>query len=176
MLEDGMRNLTLFNLLPEDTVWDSLKTNLGNIYFLADSEYLYGILWESDFKSNKNDFDQMDRASDNQIMRKAKKQINEYLVGQRKEFDLPIKLLGSSFQLSVWKALESIPYGETFSYKEQSILLGSEKKVRAVGSANGKNPISIVVPCHRVIASNGDLAGYAGGLKIKELLLAIEAR
>lgn len=104
------------------------------------------------------------------------KQLNEYLEGSRKLFDVKYKIEGTEFQKKVYKALCDIPYGETRSYKEIAIAIGNEKAVRAVGMANNRNPITIIVPCHRVIGSNGKLVGYAGGLDMKEYLLDLEKR
>jgi len=100
----------------------------------------------------------------------------EYFDGQRQTFDLPLAPAGTPFQQEVWQALRAIPYGETVSYGEIARQIGKPDAVRAVGAANGKNPIPIIVPCHRVIGSNGTLTGYAGGLSIKEALLALEHR
>ena len=105
----------------------------------------------------------------------ARQQLTEYFAGVRKEFDLPLKLTGTEFQVSVLKALQEIPYGETASYGEIAKRIGRPKAVRAVGAANGRNPIPIVVPCHRVIGSSGDLTGFGGGLDTKEALLRLEA-
>jgi len=102
-------------------------------------------------------------------------QLNEYFAGSRKEFDLPLRLDGTEFQVSVLEALQDIPYGETTSYGEIAKRIGRPKAVRAVGAANGRNPIPIVVPCHRVIGSTGDLTGFGGGLDTKEALLRLEA-
>lgn len=112
---------------------------------------------------------------DNSILNKAKQQINEYFLGKRKVFDLPIKFNGTEFQKSVWNSLLKIPYGETRSYKDIAKDIGNAKACRAVGMANNKNSIIIVVPCHRVIGSNGKLVGYACGLDIKKKLLELEA-
>ena len=98
-------------------------------------------------------------------------QISEYFLGTRKEFDLPLHLVGTPFQKRVWEGLLTIPYGETRSYKQQSIFLGDEKAIRAVAGANGENGIAIISPCHRVIGSNGSLTGYGGGLQRKKWLL-----
>lgn len=103
-------------------------------------------------------------------------QVNEYFSGERKEFDVPLHLVGSDFQKSVWNALLAIPYGETRSYKQQSLLLGNEKAIRAVAGANGDNGIAIIVPCHRVIGEDGSLTGYGGGLQRKKWLLDLERR
>ncbi|TCS96828.1 methylated-DNA--[protein]-cysteine S-methyltransferase [Hazenella coriacea] len=103
-----------------------------------------------------------------------KEQLHEYFQKKRREFDLPVDLHGTPFQKLVWKQLQQIPYGEVRSYKEVAQAMGAPKAVRAVGGANNRNPISIVVPCHRVIGSNGSLVGYGGGLHIKEYLLNLE--
>ena len=105
----------------------------------------------------------------------AAEMLREYFDGKRKSFDgLPLRAEGTAFQKKVWDALLTIPYGETRSYKEQAIIVGNEKACRAVGTANGKNPISIIIPCHRVIGSDGSLTGYGGGLDIKKALLELE--
>lgn len=108
------------------------------------------------------------------LIQAAAMQIEEYLQGIRKEFNLPIDPSGTPFQKQVWNALLKIPYGETRSYKDIAISINNPKSYRAVGMANNKNPIMIVIPCHRVIGSNGNLVGYGGGLDIKESLLNLE--
>jgi len=111
---------------------------------------------------------------DNEILKRTREQLNEYFSMQRKTFDIPLHLVGSEFQKSVWNALLSIPYGQTRSYKEQAGIVGDEKAVRAVANANGANSIAIIVPCHRIIGSDGKLTGYAGGLALKKKLLILE--
>ncbi len=108
-------------------------------------------------------------------LRKARQQLEEYFAGSRKEFDLALNINGTEFQVSVLEALRDIPYGETVSYGEIARRIGRPRAVRAVGAANGRNPIPIVVPCHRVIGSSGDLTGFGGGLDTKEALLRLEA-
>ncbi|OAA90445.1 methylated-DNA--[protein]-cysteine S-methyltransferase [Clostridium ljungdahlii] len=108
------------------------------------------------------------------LLKNAGNQLQEYLEGKRKKFDLPLEPQGTEFQKKVWNALQEIPYGKTFSYKDVAQNIGNIKACRAVGMANNKNPIPICIPCHRVIGSNGKLVGYAGGLDIKEKLLEIE--
>ena len=105
----------------------------------------------------------------------ARQQLAEYFAGERKEFDLPLKLSGTEFQMSVLRALQQIPYGETTSYADIAERIGRPRAVRAVGAANGRNPVPIIVPCHRVIGSHGDLTGFGGGLDTKEALLRLEA-
>lgn len=109
------------------------------------------------------------------LLHNASIQLNEYFSGQRKKFSLPLNPIGTPFQKKVWQALLSIPYGETRSYKDIAILIDNPKASRAVGMANNKNPISIFIPCHRVIGSNGKLVGYGGGLNIKRSLLDLES-
>jgi O-6-methylguanine DNA methyltransferase len=101
-------------------------------------------------------------------------QLEEYFAGQRKVFDLPLDLRGTGFQLSVWRALRQIPFGETRTYAEVARAIGAPRAVRAVGAANGSNPVPIIVPCHRVVASGGGLGGYGGGLDLKRKLLDLE--
>ncbi|MCZ0954964.1 MAG: methylated-DNA--[protein]-cysteine S-methyltransferase [Rhodospirillaceae bacterium] len=102
------------------------------------------------------------------------RQLDEYFEGRRRQFDLPLAPSGTPFQLRAWKALQDIPYGATRSYGEQARAMGQPKAVRAVGAANGRNPIAIVVPCHRVIGGDGRLTGYGGGLDVKQYLLELE--
>jgi methylated-DNA-[protein]-cysteine S-methyltransferase len=108
------------------------------------------------------------------LIKKAADQIKEYLNGKRKKFSLPLAMRGTEFQMDVWRALQSIPYGETRSYKQIAELVHRPKAVRAVGMANHRNPISIIVPCHRVIGHDGTLTGYGGGLPLKKYLLELE--
>jgi len=108
--------------------------------------------------------------------RRAVEQILEYLAGDRTEFDLSLDLRGTEFQRQVWRELQKIPFGSQRSYREIAVAVGRPKAVRAVGAANGSNPVSLVVPCHRVINSDGKLGGYAGGLELKARLLAMESR
>jgi methylated-DNA-[protein]-cysteine S-methyltransferase len=103
-------------------------------------------------------------------------QLDEYFAGRRASFDLPLDLRGTAFQLAAWRALAEIPYGETRSYAAQATRIGRPSAVRAVGTANGRNPVSIVLPCHRVVGSDGALHGFAGGLEAKAALLALEQR
>ena len=110
------------------------------------------------------------------VVAKLKEELDEYFAGKRKVFDLPLKFNGTKFQERVWNALLKIPYGETRTYKDIATAIGNNKASRAVGMANNKNNIIILIPCHRVIGSNGELVGYAGGLETKEYLLNLEKR
>jgi len=117
-----------------------------------------------------------DWREDARPLRQAVAQLNAYFAGDLRTFDLPLRMEGTPFQLAVWRALRDIPYGETASYGEIARRVGTPQGSRAVGLANGSNPIAIVVPCHRVIGSNGKLTGYGGGLNNKETLLALERK
>lgn len=122
----------------------------------------------------------MDRSEDHvevvetDLIKKTAKQLREYLEGNRKVFSVPMNPIGTTFQKKVWNILQRIPYGETWSYKQVAEAIGNPKACRAVGMANNKNPIMIMIPCHRVIGTNGKLIGYAGGLGVKEVLLGLE--
>ena len=115
----------------------------------------------------------MEEKPSHPVLRAAAKQLKEYFSGKRKSFDLPLKPEGTEFQMKVWRELSRIPYGTTISYGEQAKRVGDKNAARAVGSANGRNPIAIIVPCHRVVASSG-IGGFGGGLKAKRILLSLE--
>lgn len=144
----------------------TISTPLGKITLIASEKHLCEVRWGGRSSSQTK----------HPLLLKAKRQLEEYFAGKRSRFDLPLAPQGTDFQKRVWQELVRIPYGETLSYREQALRLGDVKKARAVGTANGKNPLSIIVPCHRVIASNGKLAGFAGGLKAKSWLLAHEGK
>lgn len=109
------------------------------------------------------------------LLRNTQRQLDDYFAGQRQHFELPLAPQGTPFQLQVWQALRAIPYGETWSYAQLAEHIGNPRSVRAVGAANGKNPIAIIIPCHRVIGANGSLVGFGGGLATKEKLLSLES-
>lgn len=110
----------------------------------------------------------------NKVIDQTIAQLKEYFIGKRRKFDVKLRPLGTDFQKKVWQSLRAIPYGQTITYKDQASAVGFPKGLRAVGSANGKNPIGIIIPCHRVIGTSGALTGYAGGLDIKAQLLKLE--
>ncbi|VUD53983.1 Methylated-DNA--protein-cysteine methyltransferase [Thalassocella blandensis] len=114
------------------------------------------------------------KSQENELHIETQRQIEQYLLRERLEFDLPIKLVGTEFQIAVWQALQKIEYGKTANYLQLATLLGCESSVRAVANANGANALALVVPCHRIIGSNGELVGYGGGLNIKQRLLVLE--
>lgn len=147
-----------------------ISTKIGPLFLVASTKGLRGIHWHE----QKCDFEQENPGKQSQILNTAQLQIGEFLDGKRRVFDIALDILGTTFQKQVWRQLEKIPYGETKSYKDIATAVNNIKACRAVGTANSKNPLSIVVPCHRVIASDGSLGGYAGGLSIKERLLFLE--
>jgi len=116
------------------------------------------------------------RDDDHPILAEARRQLSGYFRGELAVFELPLAMNGTTFQKRVWKALRGIPYGETRSYRDIAESIGSPRATRAVGAANGRNPVAIIVPCHRVIAADGSLGGYSGGLRTKRLLLDHEGR
>lgn len=154
-------------------IYCKLSSPIGQLFIVADKRNLLGVLFKSEWKKFKNSIGSVEEGT-NIIIRSTKKQLGEYFKGQRKAFDLPYKLRGTSFQIKAWKSLLKIPYGETKSYKQQAAFINSRKAVRAIGQADGKNPICIILPCHRVVGSDGTLTGYAGGLRAKKLLLKLE--
>ena len=142
------------------------ETDIGTIGIRENGEFITNIYFS---KINHNDNEE-----ESYLIKTAFQQIKEYLQGNRLGFDLNLKLEGTEFQKKVWNELLKIPYGETRTYKDIAIAIGNEKACRAIGMANNKNPIPIIIPCHRVIGSNGKLVGYAGGINVKEKLLNIE--
>jgi len=141
----------------------------GNIIIVSNGNAITNITLES--KINPQCKKEADVLTD-----KAAGQLEEYFAGKRREFDLPLDPCGSDFQRKVWQALENIPYGQTKSYKQIAQIIDNPKACRAVGLANNKNPIWIMIPCHRVIGSDGKLVGYGGGLAMKQRLLEIELK
>ena len=148
---------------------------VGELKLVVSERGLTAILWEGD-SPDRVRLGAMAEDADHPVLVEAAKQIGEYFAGTRTTFDVPLDFQGTDFQKSVWAALLTIPFGETRSYAEIARQVGRPTAFRAVGGANGKNPISIIAPCHRVIGTNGTLTGFAGGLEAKALLLGIEGR
>ncbi len=148
---------------------------VGGLKLVARGDALAAILWEQD-SPRRVTLGPMEERGDHPALTEAARQLGEYFRGERRRFDLPLAFAGTDFQKQVWQALLAIPYGETRSYGDIARQIGSPDAVRAVGAANGRNPISIVAPCHRVIGASGALTGFAGGLEAKRYLLALESR
>jgi methylated-DNA-[protein]-cysteine S-methyltransferase len=151
-----------------------INTPVGQLKIVVNEKSLVAILWDNE-KLNRVKLDQMLEDKNDLLILETEKQLNEYFHHQRTVFDLPLEMHGTLFQKTVWKWLSRIPYGETWSYKDIAVKMNNPKAVRAVGTANGRNPISIVIPCHRVITSNGNLGGFAGGVDRKKNLLDLES-
>jgi methylated-DNA-[protein]-cysteine S-methyltransferase len=150
-----------------------IESPVGGLKLVASEKGLAAILWQKDDPMRVR-LGPLVKGDDNPILIETERQLGEYFAGRLKKFTMPLDFKGTHFQKSVWKALLAIPFCETRGYGEIARQLGRPKASRAVGAANGKNPIAIIAPCHRVIGSTGKLTGFAGGLKAKEHLLAIE--
>ncbi len=149
-------------------------TPVGLLTLVATDTALTAILWENDDPKRVRLGPLVEDAA-HPVLLLAERQLAEYFAGARTSFDLPLDFSGTPFQRQVWSELLKIPFGQTRTYGEIAVAIGKPRAFRAVGAANGKNPISIVAPCHRVIGKNGSLTGFAGGLAAKECLLGIEA-
>jgi methylated-DNA-[protein]-cysteine S-methyltransferase len=152
----------------------TIRSPVGVLTLIASYDGLAAILWENDRAAGRVRREVVCEDAKHPVLRETERQLAEYFAGRRKVFDLKLDFVGTEFQKRVWRALLTIPFGETRSYAQIARQIGHPKAVRAVGAANGRNPISIVTPCHRVIGSNGALTGFAGGLATKEHLLRLE--
>lgn len=152
-----------------------MSSPLGSLRLVAQGGALVAILWPDD-APGRVPLGSVLADGEDALLDAAQRQLQEYFEGARRAFDLPLDFRGTAFQREVWAALCAIPYGETRSYADIARAIGRPAAVRAVGAANGRNPISIVAPCHRVIGSNGALTGFAGGLAAKTYLLELERR
>lgn len=150
-----------------------VESPVGKLTLVASPKGLAGVLWERE-RPGRVRLELGKREDTNSILVEAEKQLRQYFAGELKEFDLELDFAGTDFQKQVWNELLKIPYGETRSYSEIARALKNPSAVRAVGAANGRNPISIIAPCHRVIGASGKLTGFAGGLDAKEFLLRLE--
>ncbi|ESQ80211.1 methylated-DNA--[protein]-cysteine S-methyltransferase [Asticcacaulis sp. YBE204] len=153
-------------------VFKYLPSPMGKLTLVASDKGLVAVLWEDD-KPNRVPLKALEEG-DTPILAQAEQELREYFAGERTVFTVPLDAQGTSFQKSVWDALSGIPFGETRSYGQLARQLGNPAAMRAVGAANGRNPISIIVPCHRVIGASGKLTGFAGGLEAKAYLLELE--
>ena len=151
-------------IVPENVI--HIDSPVGRLTLASREGHLTHLLYGEHFTPSEPD----------EVLCEAVRQLAEYFAGTRREFALPLLMDGTEFQRAVWRALQDIPYGQTVSYGDIARAVGRPKACRAVGQANRVNPISIIVPCHRVVGSSGRLTGYGGGMPAKELLLALEAR
>ena len=167
--------MSQFNEGVEFIYFKKWQSPIGDLFLYATQTHLVGLLFGGDSTDFIKYFKSAQLSSkSNLIIKESQAQLKQYFQGKRKIFNVPVLLVGTEFQKKVWSELSQVPFGKTITYKEQAKRIKSEKAVRAVGAANGKNPVAIIIPCHRVIGSNGKLVGYAGGQKMKSNLLKIE--
>ncbi len=152
----------------------TVESPVGMLRIFATDEGLRAVLWPQNDEKRLKLESEPDERADHPVLVRAERQLAEYFAGQRHAFDVPLDPVGTPFQRSAWLELREIPYGETRTYGEQAAAIGRPRAPRAVGAANGRNPLSIFVPCHRVIGADGSLTGFAGGLETKRFLLALE--
>lgn len=150
-----------------------MPSPVGQLTLVARNDKLGAILWETE-RANRVRLGELREANGNPVLMETERQLQEYFAGNRDRFELELDFTGTAFQKQVWQALLTIPFGETRSYSQIARQIGNPSAVRAVGAANGRNPISIIAPCHRVIGASGGLTGFAGGLAAKQYLLALE--
>jgi methylated-DNA-[protein]-cysteine S-methyltransferase len=156
-------------------VYKVVDSPVGKLKLVASNDGLAGILWEKD-RPGRVRLNIEAEDDGHPVLIETERQLAEYFAGQRKEFAVTLDFAGTDFQRKVWNALLTIPFGETRSYAQIARQIGQPAAVRAVGAANGRNPVSIIAPCHRVIGSTGTLTGFAGGLDVKAHLLALEGQ
>jgi len=149
-------------------------TPIGTLTLVASDDGVSRVLFDGQTPGQVGLASDLPVIDDDPVLLAAEAQIHEYFAGDRKDFDLPLDLHGTEFQVEAWRALASVPYGETTSYGEQAERIGRPGAFRAVGAANGKNPVPIILPCHRIVGANGSLTGFAGGLELKQWLLSME--
>lgn len=152
-----------------------MPSPVGELTLVARDGKLNAILWEVE-RANRVRLGELIEADDSPVLLETERQLQEYFTGKRNHFELELDFTGTDFQKQVWQALLTIPFGETRSYSQIAEQIGNPKAVRAVGAANGRNPISIIAPCHRVVGASGGLTGFAGGLEAKQYLLTLEDR
>lgn len=163
------------NAVPSVHACKTIATPIGHLKLVASAAGLAAVLWEND-PPGRVRFGALAEDESHPVLCEAERQLAEYFAGKRQAFDLPLDAVGTEFQKRVWQALLAIPYGETRSYGQIAEQLGNPRAMRAVGAANGRNPLSIIAPCHRVIGARGDLTGFAGGVETKQFLLDHERR
>jgi len=152
-----------------------MPSPVGQLTLVARNGKLGAVLWETE-RENRVRLGELHEENDSPVLLETERQLAEYFAGTRNRFELELDFYGTDFQKQVWQALLTIPFGETRSYSQIARQIGNPNAVRAVGAANGRNPISIIAPCHRVVGASGALTGFAGGLEAKQYLLTLEDR
>jgi methylated-DNA-[protein]-cysteine S-methyltransferase len=170
---DASRNFAIGKDNNMSLAYKIMESPVGKLKLIASDEALVEIRWQSDKPQRVRPEEPVEDAN-HPVLEKSEQQLNEYFAGKRKSFSIPLDMQGTPFQKNVWEALLAIPFGETRSYGDLAKLLGNPNATRAVGAANGRNPLPIIVPCHRVIGSSGKLTGFGGGLDTKARLLKLE--
>ena len=153
--------------------YKTIQSPVGKLKLVASDKGLVAVLWQND-NPNRVRLGELVKQDSHLVLTEAQRQLGEYFEGKRRNFSVALDMRGTTFQRKVWEALLAIPFGETRTYRDVADRLGNARATRAVGAANGRNPISIIVPCHRVIGSNGKLTGFAGGLEVKARLIELE--
>jgi methylated-DNA-[protein]-cysteine S-methyltransferase len=180
MIDRGviMLNLSWMKCITNDVVYAEMNSPVGELTLFVSIQGLHAVLWNNDRHdvACQKVMQNLQKTPRHPVILQTKQQLMEYFTGERKTFDIPLVMRGTDFQMQAWQQLSKIPYGETLSYGEQARKIGNKNKARAVGLANGLNPISIIIPCHRVIGSNGKLVGFGGGLDKKAYLLKLEQK
>jgi len=168
--------------LPESSIMTTrvlhrttIESPVGQLSLVATDTTLVAVLWPEE-RDGRVKFPVVATAGSNEVLVTTAEQLGEYFDGKRRSFDLPLELRGTAFQQQVWQSLADIPFGETSTYGKQAAAIGRPRAIRAVGSANGRNPLSIVLPCHRIVGADGKLTGFAGGLDTKRWLLDHETQ
>ncbi len=173
-----LKRLKLLQQLPDDVSYGQMDSPVGDLTVLVSAQGVHAVLWQAEAEHPLcvATLNRIKHNTPHKFVARTLLQLQEYFTLKRQVFDLPLCPVGTAFQQRAWRVLQAIPYGQTISYGEQALRLGDKNKARAVGLANGMNPLSIVVPCHRVIGANGRLTGFGGGLDNKLLLLGLERR
>lgn len=156
-------------------IYRTWTSPLGRLHLVVEGDRLAALAFDDNWKTLRPFFAALEKG-EHPVIDQTIRELEEYFRGERREFSVPLATRGTPFQRKAWNALRAIPYGRTSTYAKQAARIRNPKAIRAVGRANGLNPVCILVPCHRVIGSNGALTGYAGGLKAKKALLSLEAR
>ena len=155
----------------------TIPSPVGPLTLLGSDSGLRAVLWPTEAPGERVPWpDATEHDPEHAVLRLATDQLDEYFAGRRRTFEVPLDLHGTPFQVKIWRLLATVPYGSTVSYRQQALLAGDANKARAVGAANGRNPASVILPCHRVIGASGALTGFAGGLDAKRSLLEFEAK
>jgi methylated-DNA-[protein]-cysteine S-methyltransferase len=172
----NLKRIKNIDKLDDDVVYTDIPSPVGELTLLASDKGLHMILWDNERQTEAAEkaLSRFQKNNNQAIIQQTQKQFAEYFTQKRKIFEISLCIQGTAFQKQAWHALQQIPFGETISYGEQAKQLGDKNKARAVGMANGMNPISIIIPCHRVIGANGKLTGFAGGFDKKAFLLDLE--